>query len=213
MAEKSVEQKPKQDKPILMPGPQFGKEFNDNDKNWFSQNSQKIVFGIIIVLLVIGGYYIYKSYRNRQELLKPALQEMALSTSPSPQSSADNQNANANLKAAEESTPLIVTEATSNNENVVAKASRGNGTTHLARAALKEYLKDKDELRNKLLPEHKIYIEDYLRKHVETPKTLHPGDEITFSNQLIDEAIAKAQTLNENQINNLHKYVLLVPSL
>ena len=91
--------------------------------------------------------------------------------------------------------------------------AKGNGVTHLARQALKEYLKDNPELAKELTAEHKIYIEDYLRKKVQTNKQVTVGMSMEFQKSLIQEAIAKSKTLNENQLKNLHKYAVRVPSL
>jgi len=89
-------------------------------------------------------------------------------------------------------------------------AELGEGITHLARKALKEYLKEKGG--PNLTPEHKIYIEDYLQK-----KTgdfwLQVGQKLTFSEELIKEAIEKSQTLTEQQLQNLTQYAKLVPEL
>jgi hypothetical protein len=58
-----------------------------------------------------------------------------------------------------------------------------------------------------LTAEHKIYIEDYLRKHVS-----HNGavtsrkTSIEFSKTLINQAIEKSKTLNDRQLQNLKKY-------
>lgn len=215
---------PNPGKPILMPGPQFEKL--DYKKPWWKLHSQKIIYGVIITLLVIGGFSLYRSYQNKKTLLSSALQDIIRSSSPTPtgQNLAvgdDLTVQNDELTGRPATTQAVATSETiqaaptveKQNSGLTVKAEKGNGVTHLARQALKEYLTDKPELQNQLKAEHKIYIEDYLRKHSETPKTLHPGDEITFSNQLIDEAIAQAQTLNQNQINNLHQYALLVPSL
>ena len=90
-------------------------------------------------------------------------------------------------------------------------AEPGEGITHLARKALKEYLQEKGEGLN-LTPEHKIYIEDYLQKKT-GDYWLEVGQKLTFSEELIKEAIEKAQTLTEEQLQNLSQYAKLVPEL
>lgn len=211
-----MEQEKKDNNPLLMPGPQFNQ---DTSPGWFRQHAQKIVIGVVVALLAIGGYSMYKSYQQKRAALEPILQGIMQE---SPIASPADENLAAPNTLDQEKTLIAgqvkgttgaTTETAKKDASVTAKAVKGNGATHLARAALKEYLKDKPELQAKLLPEHKIYIEDYLRKHADAPKILHPGDEITFDNTLIDDAIAQAQTLNQNQINNLHQYVLSVPSL
>lgn len=91
------------------------------------------------------------------------------------------------------------------------EARPGEGITHLARRALKEYLVEKGQGLN-LTPEHKIYIEDYLQN-----KTgdfwLKVGQKLTFSEELIKEAIEHAQQLTPEQLQNLTQYSQLVPEL
>jgi len=207
-----------------MPGPKF-KE-NTEGKSWFSRNSQKIVLSLIVILLAVGAYYFYKNYQQRQELLKPAIEgteelspsptaspaEIAISSpSPTPTPQPTVQGA----QQAQPAAPTVISAPAAREEdsNVVVTAVKGNGVTHLARQALKEYLKDKSDLAGQLRAEQKIYIEDYLQKHVTHPPVLKVGSEISFSDSLINDAINQSQKLTDKQINNLHKYVLLVPSL
>jgi uncharacterized protein YneF (UPF0154 family) len=89
-------------------------------------------------------------------------------------------------------------------------AEPGEGITHLARKALKEYLKEKGG--PNLTPEHKIFIEDYLQKKT-GDYWLKVGQKLTFSEELIKEAIEKAQTLTQEQLQNLTQYAKLVPEL
>jgi hypothetical protein len=53
----------------------------------------------------------------------------------------------------------------------VETAVAGEGSTHLARHALANYLEKNTD--SSLTGEHKVYIEDYLRKHV-AQKSVHP---------------------------------------
>ena len=89
-------------------------------------------------------------------------------------------------------------------------AEAGEGITHLARKALKEYLKDKGDLN--LSPEQKIYIEDYLQNRT-GDRFLELGEKISFSESLIAEAINQAQQLTPEQLENLQQYSALVPLL
>jgi len=96
-------------------------------------------------------------------------------------------------------------------EAFVETAQRGDSVTVLARRALKNYLEKNSD--PSLTAEHKIYIEDYLRKHVGHQGTLHVGDKISFSKNLIKEGIEKSKTLNERQLENLKKYSARVSNL
>lgn len=90
-------------------------------------------------------------------------------------------------------------------------AQKGDGVTHLARRALKAYLIDRGKELN-LTKEHKIYIEDYMQK-----KTgdfwLQVGQKLTFSEDLIKEAIEHALQLTPEQLQNLTQYSQLVSGL
>ncbi len=185
-----------------MPGPQFGN--NQNGAGWLNRHYRKIVFAMIIAFLAIGASYFYQSYQTRTALLRPALDR--ITASPNPTAVATNDK----IKGTINSVPA----AEKDSNKIVVTAAKGHGQTHLARQALKEYLKDKPELTQKLGPEQRIYIEDYLRKQLtDQPKTLHIDDQLTFSDNGIQNAINAALALNDNQIKNLGQYVPLVPSL
>jgi len=89
-------------------------------------------------------------------------------------------------------------------------AEAGEGITHLARKALREYLEDKGG--PDLTPEQKIYIEDYLQNRI-GDRPLELGEKISFSENLITEAIDRAQQLTPEQLENLQQYSALVPLL
>ena len=224
-------EQPTSPEPFLMPGPQF--EQNQNS-SWFNRHSQKLVLGAIIILLALGAFSFYKSYQSRQTLLKTALQEATSSTpnlstptiTPTVETSPAPAPEPPKPKIIEKNpmeifgspqqkssvSPSSIPQIRTENGKFIAQAAQGNGATHLARYALKEYLKDKD-LKNELSAEQKIFIEDYLQKHAAYPPVLQPGDELSFSETLIKEAIARAQTLSPAQIQNLSHYVPLVPSI
>ena len=87
-------------------------------------------------------------------------------------------------------------------------ASQGDGITKLARKALAHYLEKNPD--STLTPEHKIYIEDYLRKNVNFHEKVYVGTSVEFSKNLIKDAIDASKGLNDNQLNNLHKYAVNV---
>lgn len=96
-------------------------------------------------------------------------------------------------------------------DSFVETAVRGDGTTHLARRALAVFLEKNPD--SQLTPAHKIYIEDYVRKHVGQKGGLKIGMKVEFPKTLVQDAISKAKTLNEKQLKNLEKYAKRVPSL
>ncbi len=96
-------------------------------------------------------------------------------------------------------------------EAFMEKATEGDSVTTLARKALKDYLEKNQD--SSLTPEHKIYIEDYLRKNVDHTGGVYVGTTIGFSKNLIRDGIEKAKTLNEAQLDNLKKYSARVSNL
>lgn len=90
-------------------------------------------------------------------------------------------------------------------------AEAGEGITHLARKALKNYLREKGSNLN-LTAEHKIYIEDYLQNKIgDFP--LQRGQKLSFSEELIKEAIDSALQLTPQQLANLSQYAQMVPEI
>lgn len=216
---------------LLMPGPQF--EPDESKKSWFARHSSKIVIAVIVGLLAVGAGYFYKSYQSRQAALKPALENILspsaiMSPVPSPTAfSPTGKTPSAKVVSpgasaapqlsetiAKITVPSTVPTVKKTDNEILVTAAKGNGLTHLARSALKEYLKEKTAVAGQLSAEHKIYIEDYLRKHLShPPKVLKIGDQVAFAENSIGIAIQAAQKLNDKQLKNLHQYVLLVPSL
>ncbi len=96
-------------------------------------------------------------------------------------------------------------------EAFMEEAVEGDSVTTLARKALKDYLEKNQD--SSLTPEHKIYIEDYLRKNVDHTGGVYVGTTIGFSKNLIRDGIEKAKTLNEAQLDNLKKYSARVSNL
>ena len=91
------------------------------------------------------------------------------------------------------------------------EAEEGEGITHLARMSLNDYLSE-TEMEINLTAEHKIFIEDYLKDKT-GDRWLKPGEKVSFSEELIVEAINKALQLTPEQLQNLEQYSTLVPNL
>jgi len=102
----------------------------------------------------------------------------------------------------------IIPEGRKEAGTIVEVAAKGDGVTHLARRALKDYLEDHPQ---ELTNEHKIYIEDYLKDRTGS-RPLEVGEEIAFSEDLIKEAIDASLELTPEQLKNLEKYSALVVS-
>jgi len=184
---------------------------SDQVKRWF-QDNLRIVISIVIVVLIAGGIY---SYSKRTQA--PTVSDQSVSTE---KIADDTATQNTDTSAASSSdqkaapTKVVATPAGASQETETAfveTASRGDGATVLARRALANYLEKNAD--SQLTKEHKIYIEDYLRKNVSPGKHVRVGTSIEFSKDLVAKAITASKTLTPNQLNNLKKYSARVTSL
>jgi hypothetical protein len=198
-------------------------ENEDNTaKGWFQENL-RIIISIVIVVAIAGGIYSY-SKRSQAPISTTGTEEeqMADQGSVSGETAVGEEGVIGQQGATEEGTKENV--VPQKNEQVaptgtsqetegsfIETAGKGDGTTVLARRALANYLEKNPD--SELTPEHKIYIEDYLRKHVGFKGKVFVGTSVEFSKGLVQEAITKSKTLNDSQLKNLHKYSVRVPSL
>lgn len=83
-------------------------------------------------------------------------------------------------------------------------AAAGEGVTHLARKATTRYLAE-NQTTYTITNEHRIFIEDYIKDRLGS-KGLRLGEEQTISFELMKEAVAAAEQLNEQQLRNLSQY-------
>lgn len=195
-----LEQKQKGGESPLTSGPQFGfknkNSWKEKSKGWINKHGSSVILPVIALLILAGGIYLYANQKNQDEIGSLSGEEFT----------ADLQG-KISGSAVEEITDIIPAGRKENN-SIIEKAAKGNGVTHLARRALKDYTKDHPE---ELTNEHKIYIEDYLKDNIGS-KPLNVGDEIAFSEDLIKEAIDASMQLTPEQLKNLEKYSALVVS-
>ncbi len=195
-------------------GPQFdlkntggwGKQF----KEWVNKYGSSIILPIIALSILAGGIYLYSSQEIKDATLSleensAVIQEEFNLTEESVLAEEAVESAK---KEAEEEVKTIIPESRKENGMIIEKAAPGEGITHLARRALKNYTENNPE---NLANEHKIYIEDYLKDQV-GPRPLEAGEEIAFSEDLIKEAINASLELSPEQLKNLEKYSALVVS-
>lgn len=90
-------------------------------------------------------------------------------------------------------------------------AEKGEGITHLARKALKEHLNRTGE-GSDLTREHKVYIEDYIKDRT-GDRWLKLGEKLSFSEELIKEAINSSRQLTNNQLDNLKQFSSLISDI
>jgi len=222
------------EEPFLL-SPEFEKStgWGKNFADWWQRYFKSVILPAIIVILIAGGIYAYTS--RQQEPTENG--ELSQTTSEQNgdnldinedtiknsdiQNNTDNNNDTLALGESEDQNTnepepsLITPEPVSGGEKITQKAVKGDGLTHIARRALKDYIaQNQPDL--KLSAEQKIYCEDYIQKNTKKDirqKSLSIGQKVDFNSALMDNAIAKAQQLSDKQLQNLSKYVPLVPSL
>lgn len=176
------------------------------EPGWIAKN-KKMLLRLIIVLVILAGAALYARYQNpATEPGEEAAVSNALEQEAAKQKGPEIKVTD-NTPAAESPAVTVKTE----DGSITVTARRGQGYTHLAREAIAEYLKTGGGAG--LTAEHKIYIEDYLQKHLANRSGLNPGDQVTFLESNINDAVSSAQSLTERQLKNLQKYVPLVPGL
>jgi type IV secretory pathway VirB10-like protein len=185
-------------------------------KRWF-QDNLRIIVSIIIVIAIAGGIY---SYSKRSE--SPSVTDESISTEKTTDDAAvtvEPGNASDSKTTDEKTTPATKTptevkqaapESKETTASFVEVAGRGDSKTVLARRALANYLEKNPD--SALTKEHKIYIEDYLRK--QTPsKGVAIGSSLEFSKDAIAKAIELSKNLSAKQLKNLEKYSARVTSI
>jgi hypothetical protein len=197
-------------------GPQFGLGnkggWGKGLKGWINKYGSSVILPIIALLILAGGIYLYASQKSQEELALPIEEKLAASFEEGIAGLAEELAIQEEIiSPAEEETEEraieeIIPEGRKESGVIIEKAVKGDGVTHLARRALKDYLKDQSQ---ELTNEDKIYIEDYLKDEIGS-RPLEIDEEITFSEDLIKEAIDASLQLTPEQLKNLEKYSALV---
>jgi len=204
--------------PLFIGGPDFD---NDDNRGWLREKGSKIILPLIAIAVLAGGIYWYSQVREapleetiEEELANDTLTPISDNQTETPQVEEKKVEQKDQTKPETDSTsaPQQEEKVAKEGQTYKIKAQKGEGTTHLARKILKDYISQHDELKDKLSKEHKIYIEDYLKDKTYS-KGLIVGQELSFDENLIKEAIDKSQELSESQLKSLEKYSKLVPSL
>ena len=189
-------------------------------KQWL-QDNLRIIISVLIVVLIAGGIYSYS--RRTEAPIAPEVSENGIISEEEGDAIeiAGEEGQEVKLDETAPQAPVVQDSAKDQTSSVatsqetensfVETAGRGDSKTTLARAALANFLEKNPD--SGLTPEHKIYIEDYLRKNVSGNDRVFVGTSVEFQKNLIQDAISKSKNLTENQLNNLHKYAIRVPSL
>lgn len=207
-------------------------------KNWLQDNI-RIIISVLIVFAIAGGIYSYSKRGeistteeeialeetvdseeavaviggDEEETTQDAEGDENVEKEPSQEKTAEEQSTEEDTATitpvAEEKKAESISEETE--ESFVEVAIGGDSQTTLARKALRHYLEKNQD--SSLTAEHKIFIEDYLRKNIQHSGVVEIGQSLSFSKVLIKDAIEKAKTLDEDQLNNLKKYSARVSNL
>ncbi len=207
------------------------------------QDNLRIIISVIIVVVIAGGIYSYSKRSEAPEQLadmeagemeqlmedEELMENGEIETSEEAEEiiidEDEEETTDEEIIEVEKEEPAVkkekvetekeqVTSVATSKEtekSFIESAQKGEGVTHLARRALSDYLEKNAD--SELKAEHKIYIEDYLRKKVNFNDRVFTGTTVEFSKDLVREAIDESKKLNDAQIKNLHKYAVMVPSL
>lgn len=196
-------------------GPQFnlenkggwGKRFSE----WINRYGSSVILPVIALLILAGGIYLYSNQSANDATLSLG-EDTTINQEEEFNQGEESVLSEANEFTAEETEEnvfeIIIPESRKENGVIIESAAPGEGITHLARRALKNHTIDNPE---NLTNEHKIYIEDYIKDSIGS-RPIEVGEEITFSEDLINEAIDASLKLTPEQLNNLEKYSSLVVS-
>ncbi|MDI6777826.1 MAG: hypothetical protein QMD77_01420 [Patescibacteria group bacterium] len=194
----------------------------ENMKVWFQENLRMLV-SIVIVVVIAGGIYAYsKRTQPSVSQKETAVSEegegkiSVIGGETSTEETTEGQPAETEKPAAAEETTqpkaaVSSAETSQETENsFIETAVKGDSTTKLARRALANYLEKNPD--TSLTAEHKIYVEDMLRRQVSNGR-IKVGDSREFSKNMISNAVEKSKGLSDKQLQNLEKYSSKVPGL
>lgn len=193
-------------------GPRFGSTKKDSSgegtRGWFNKYGSSVILPIIALLILAGGIYLYASQKSQEETILSFEEELTASLEEGIAGLTEELAGQEEISQVigDETIEVIIPEGRKEAGTIIEKAVKGDGVTHLARRALKDYLQDNPQ---ELTNEHRVYIEDYLKDNVGS-RPLEVDEEIAFSEDLIKEAINASLQLTLEQLKVLEKYSALV---
>lgn len=188
--------------------PQFEESHNHDGTNWFQENLRIIVSIFIVAAIALGIY----SYSQRAENLSDEDIASLLETKgDEAEDSATTDEAAVDGGETVSKGTVVTPELSEEKEaSFVETAEAGDGMTHLARRALTHALENNSDWN--LSAEQKVYVEDYLQKHVGGNHAVNPGSKVEFSKEMMNQAIENARGLNEAQLARIKPYAEKVSS-
>lgn len=181
-------------------------------KVWFEDNL-RILLSILVVVAIAGGIYSYSKRVQTPTITDTAAtqQQNDTTTETTESTPPANEKTTTPTTAAPTTAAVSTAQVSETEKSLAVKATRGQGETHLAREALANYLTKNPD--SQLTKEHKIYIEDYLRKHNTFNGHVSVGTSVEFQKTLIQQAIGQAKTLTPQQLDHLKIYSARVTSM
>lgn len=198
------------EQPDFSGGPNFGSpdDWDQPSDGWFSKYGSTVVLPIIAILVLAGGIYLYATQKSEPAALEEATEDLTgdeISLIDDEDLGADLGDITIEDEQEPEDIEVIIPAPKKTAGAITETAIRGDGVTHLARRALKTYITDNPQQGKDISNEHKVYIEDYIKDKTGS-HSLNIGDEISFSKDLIQEAVDASRNLSDNQLNNLKQY-------
>lgn len=184
--------------------PMFEENSSNQAKAWIQENLRIIVSVFIVAAIALGIYSYSERSQNLSDdsgILLDTKGEEVDATAEEDEQVSSSDTTQDKVQSGVVVTPELSRETEA---SFVEQAENGNGTTHLARRALAHYLEKNPD--SSLTAEHKVYIEDYLRKNISYQGIVTNKTSIDFSKDLIRQAIDTSKTLNDYQLQNLKKY-------
>lgn len=163
---------------------------------FFSINRKRLALAAIFALFIFGGV---QTISNKTNIDLPGSAAIF-----SGKLAQNDENENGAHKIVQELDLILDgVKATDTNAPFITKTAKtGEGITHLARYAIRDYLENTGK---SLSAEQKIYAEDYIQNRMGS-EMLEIGDSLSFSNELLNEAVTSAEGLEDWQIENLKQY-------
>lgn len=170
-------------------------------KTWMQENL-RIITSVFIVAVIAFGIY---SYSDRTIPSENADLKKIESSETSKEESGAASSEETDIEKETGTTASQSAETSKETEEAfIETAAKGDGLTHLARRAATDYLEKNTD--SSITVEHRVYIEDYLRKKVSHKGGVKVGTEVEFSKDLIREAVDASKKLDGRQLENLKRY-------
>lgn len=199
-----------------------GPNFEDNGgwgeklNNFFKNNFSYILL-IVALIIIVGGIFLYfhkhanvgtANITNNAENTAVATNSSTAATTVAT-SSYGSTDLNPNQISNQVNTYKQDNGTVVSNDKITLQAAKGDSISSLALKASETY---ESQHNVSVSAEREIYIQDYMQKNTGT-YLLAQGQEIAFSNSLMQQAIQASSKLTPAQLKNLDKYVELVPQL